>query len=96
MSQSAAINFRLIDSLTQIILSLSEEERSLLGVKVQNPHLSETELQTKYADLKQAIAIAQQQIEQGDYTEYDDASLPSLLQTIKSRGQQRLNPEHHA
>lgn len=91
MSQSATINTKLIESLSQIILSLTEEERSLLGLRVGNPDLSETELQAKYSALKQDIAIAAAQLHQGEYTEYDDASLPDLLADIQQRGQQRLN-----
>jgi hypothetical protein len=40
--------------------------------------------------LKQEIAIGAQQLQTGQYTEYDDTSLPNLLLTIKQRGQQRL------
>jgi sugar diacid utilization regulator len=96
MSQSATINTKLIDSLTQIILSLTEEERSLLGVRVQHPNLSEAEIQAKYAALKQDIAIGVAQMQRGEFTEYDDESLPGLLDKIRSRGQQRLNQERSA
>jgi hypothetical protein len=84
MNPAAAINTKLIDSLTQIILSLTEEERSLLGVKVQHPNLSEPELQAKYADLQRDIAIGIEQMQRGEYTEYDDESLPGLLETIRN------------
>jgi sugar diacid utilization regulator len=96
MPPSTTINTKLIDSLTQIILSLTEEERALLGVKVQHPDLSETELQAKYADLQRQIAIGVAQMQQGEYSEYDDASLPGLLETIRNRGQQRLNQDQPA
>jgi Trp operon repressor len=96
MNPAAAINTKLIDSLTQIILSLTEEERSLLGVRVQNPNLSEPELQAKYAELQRDITIGVAQIQRGEYTEYDDESLPGLLEIIRDRGQQRLNRERSA
>jgi sugar diacid utilization regulator len=91
MSQTAAINTKLIKSLTQIILSLTEEERSLLGLQVGHPGLTETELQAKYISLKQDIEMAAVQLTRGEYTEYTDESLPSLLEDIKQRGRQRLN-----
>jgi sugar diacid utilization regulator len=93
MSQSITVNTKLIDSLTQIILSLNDEERSLLSAKVQNPHLSEAELQTRLDELKREIAIGWEQLERGEYTEYDDTTLPILLESIKSRGRQRRAEE---
>jgi hypothetical protein len=62
MSQSATINTKLIQSLTQIILSLTEEERALLGLQVSHPDLSEAELQAKYRALKQDIEMAALQL----------------------------------
>jgi antitoxin component of RelBE/YafQ-DinJ toxin-antitoxin module len=45
MSKSAAaINTKLIDSLAQIILSLTNEERQLLVQKIQHPALSDVDL----------------------------------------------------
>jgi hypothetical protein len=89
MSQSIAINRKLIDSLSQIILSLSDEERSLLSAKVQNPHLTEAELQAQLDELRREIEIGWEQLERGEYTEYDDETLPTLLEKITSRGRQR-------
>jgi hypothetical protein len=44
MSQSAAaINTKLIDSLAQIILSLTDEEQQLLLQKIQHPALSDVD-----------------------------------------------------
>ncbi len=43
MSQAAAINTKLIDSLTQIILSLTDEEQQLLLQKIQHPALSDVD-----------------------------------------------------
>jgi hypothetical protein len=67
MSQSITINTKLLDSLTQIILSLSDEERSLLSAKVQNPNLTEVELQAQLDKLRQEIAIGWEQLERGEY-----------------------------
>jgi hypothetical protein len=67
MSQSITINTKLLDSLTQIILSLSDEERSLLSAKVQNPNLTEVELQAQLDELRQEIAIGWEQLERGEY-----------------------------
>jgi len=41
--------------------------------------------------LQRDIAIGAEQLRNGDYTEYDDASLPSLLNIIKARGKQKLS-----
>lgn len=40
--------------------------------------------------LQRDIAIGAEQLRNGDYTEYDDVSLPSLLDTIKTRGKKKL------
>lgn len=94
MSQSTTpINSKLIDSLAQIILSLTTEERQLLEQKIQHSQLSEEELKIKQQALQQDIAIGAEQLRGGDYTEYDDASLPSLLDTIRTRGKLRLQQE---
>lgn len=91
MSQSAAsINIKLIDSLAQIILSLTDDERQLLAQKVQHPLLSNEERQRNLEALQRDLEIGAEQLKNGFYTEYDDSSLPSLLETIKLRGKQRL------
>jgi hypothetical protein len=91
MSQPIApINQQLIDSLITIIRSLNPEEQQLLKQKIEQPHLSETELQQQKAALQQDINIGVEQLQNGEYNEYDDLSLPSLLDTIKTRGQQTL------
>ncbi|MBW4646508.1 MAG: type II toxin-antitoxin system Phd/YefM family antitoxin [Goleter apudmare HA4340-LM2] len=46
--------------------------------------------QLKLETLQRDIAIAAEQIKNGEYTEYDDQSLPSLLENIKARGQRQL------
>jgi prevent-host-death family protein len=53
---------------------------------------SEAELQKlKLEALKRDIALGMEQLENGEYSEYDDGSLPNLLQSIKERGRHRLN-----
>jgi len=53
---------------------------------------SEAELQKlKLEALKRDIALGMEQLENGEYSEYDDESLPNLLQSIKERGRHRLN-----
>lgn len=42
--------------------------------------------QLKLEALQRDIAIAVEQLKNGEYTEYDDESLPSLLKHIKVRG----------
>ncbi|MBE9141468.1 type II toxin-antitoxin system Phd/YefM family antitoxin [Nodosilinea sp. LEGE 07088] len=44
----------------------------------------------KLQALKQDLAFGAQQLQQGDYIEYDDASTASLESKIKERGRQRL------
>jgi PHD/YefM family antitoxin component YafN of YafNO toxin-antitoxin module len=50
----------------------------------------EAELQQlKLEALKREIAIGSSQLQNGEYTDYDDDTLPSLLETIKARAQSR-------
>ena len=94
MSQAAAaINTKLIDSLAQIILSLTDEEQQLLLQKIQHPALAAEEIQRQREALKRNIELGIEQLRQGDYTEYDESSLPSLLETIKMLAKQRLQEE---
>lgn len=94
MSQTTtSINAKLIDSLAQIILSLTDEERQLLAEKIQYPSLSNEELQKKRDTLQSDIALGAKQLKDGEYAEYYDFSLPGLLETIKTRGKQRLQQE---
>lgn len=94
MSQTtASINTKLIDSLAQIILSLTDDERQALAQKIQYPLLSGEELQRKREALQRDIALGVEQLKNGDYVEYDDSSLLNLLEIIKMRGKQRLQPE---
>ena len=44
----------------------------------------------KLADLQREIAIGLEQLERGDYTTYDAASLSSLAEDISRRGRARL------
>ncbi len=94
MSQAAAaINTKLIDSLAQIILSLTDEEQQLLLQKIQHPALAAEEIQRQREALKQDIELGIEQLRQGDYTEHNESSLPSLLETIKMLAKQRLQEE---
>ena len=94
MSQAAAaINTKLIDSLAQIIRSLTDEEQQLLLQKIQHPALAAEEIQRQREALKRNIELGIQQLRQGDYPEYDESSLPSLLETIKMLAKQRLQQE---
>ncbi|HAX79112.1 MAG TPA: hypothetical protein DCY88_25620 [Cyanobacteria bacterium UBA11372] len=93
MTEPATINTQMIDTLTQIILALTEEERDILIHKLLTPNQVSDNENTDRETLKQEIAIGVQQLQTGQYTEYDDTSLPNLLLTIKQRGQQRLEQE---
>ncbi|MFB2837972.1 hypothetical protein [Floridanema evergladense] len=94
MSQTTnSINVKLINSLAQIILSLTDEEQQLLAQKIQYRSLSSEELQKKQEALQRDIALGAEQLQKGEYTEYNDSTLPNLLETIKMRGKQRLQQE---
>jgi hypothetical protein len=93
MTEAATINTQLIDTLTQIILALTEEERHILIHKLLTPNQISDTIKVDRETLKQEIAIGVQQLQTGQYTEYDDNSLPNLLLTIKQRGQQRLQEQ---
>jgi len=94
MNQSIpTINTRLLDSLAQIILSLSQEEYQILLEKIQQSRLAEHQKQQNIASLKQDIAAGIQQLQNGEYTEYDENTIPSLLTSIKARGRERLQGE---
>ncbi|XWK88641.1 MAG: hypothetical protein U7127_00835 [Phormidium sp.] len=94
MSQNTtSINTKLIDSLAQIILSLTDEEQQLLAQKIQNPSLSSEELQKKREPLQHDIALGVEELKNGEYAEYVDSTLPNLLDNIKMRGKQRLQQE---
>jgi hypothetical protein len=87
MSQDTVpVNSKLIDSLAQIILSLTEEEREFLEQKIKP--LSISEAQSKLEILQHDILLGVNQIQSGDYSEYDDLSLLNLLESIKTRASQ--------
>lgn len=89
MTQSTIpINTQLVNSLAQIILSLTEEERKLLLQKIDNPHLTNEEIKSQLKSLQDDINLGISQLEQGDYTEYNETELPNLLAKIKNRGQE--------
>ncbi len=47
----------------------------------------------KLEALQRDIALGVEQLQNGQYRECDDESLPNLLQTIKERGRRKLNLE---
>ncbi len=47
----------------------------------------------KLEALQRDIAIAVEQLKNGEYTEYNDESLPSLLEKIKAREQRKLHQD---
>ena len=94
MNQSiTTINTRLLDSLTQIILSLSQEEYQILVEKIQHSRLTEKQKTKNIESLKQDIAAGIQQLQNGEYTEYDENNLSIFMNSIKARGRERLQGE---
>ncbi len=85
MTEAATINTQLIDTLTEIILALTEEERHILIHKLLTPNQTSDITKVDRETLKQEIAIGAGQLRTGQYTEYVDSSLPNLLVTIKQR-----------
>jgi hypothetical protein len=85
MIQAMPINADLIETLTQVILSLNEQERQLLLHQLQDPNPTDSQ------SLQQKISIGAQQLLDGDYTDYTDERLPELMSKIRSRGQKRLS-----
>jgi len=87
------INTRLLESLTQIILSLSQEEYQILVEKIQHSRLTEQQKTQNIESLKQDIAAGIQQLQNGEYTEYDENNLSTLITSIKARGREHLQGE---
>ncbi|MBS9391677.1 MAG: hypothetical protein HEQ29_00430 [Dolichospermum sp. LBC05a] len=87
------INIRLLDSLSQIILALSQEEYQILVEKIQHSRLTEHQKTQNIESLKQDIAAGIQQLQNGEYTEYDENNLSTLITSIKERGRERLQGE---
>jgi hypothetical protein len=85
MIQTTAINADLIETLTQIIYSLNDQDRQLLMLQLQDPNPMDTE------SLQQKIESAAEQLRNNDCTEYTDETLPDLKAKIRSRGLSRLN-----
>ena len=79
------VNSVLIDTLTQIILALNEQEREILLHQLQDPHPLDSQ------SLQHKIEIGAQQLQNGEYSEYTDETLPELFGKIRSRGQDRLS-----
>ncbi len=56
--------------------------------------LAEAEVRKlKLEALQRDINLGAEQLRNGQYSEYDDESLPSLLQKIKERGERRLHSQ---
>jgi prevent-host-death family protein len=54
----------------------------------------ESELKTlKLEKLRQEVAIGIDQLENGEYTEYDEESLPAFFEDIKIRGRKKLEQD---
>ena len=87
------INTQLLESLTQIILSLSQEEYQILVEKIQHSRLTEHQTTQNIESLKQDIASGIQQLQNGEYTEYDENNLSTLITSIKARGREHLQGE---
>ncbi|MBV6623000.1 MAG: type II toxin-antitoxin system Phd/YefM family antitoxin [Rivularia sp. (in: Bacteria)] len=49
--------------------------------------------QLKLESLKRDITAGAEQLKNGEYTEYDDESLPNLLENIKERGKRKLGQD---
>jgi prevent-host-death family protein len=70
------------------------QDASSFQEMVQRLEASEAEVrQLKFEALQRDIALGLAQLQNGQYSEYDDESLPNLLQTIKERGQHRINQD---
>jgi hypothetical protein len=85
MIQAMPINSDLVETLTQIIWSLNEQERQLLLHQLQDPNPTDSQ------SLQQKVSIGAQQILDGEYTSYTDETLPELMSKIRSRGQKRIS-----
>lgn len=60
-------------------------------------NLAESELQKlKLEALRRDVTLGAEQLKNGEYSEYNDESLPNLLEKIKARGQHQLyNNDYH-
>jgi prevent-host-death family protein len=68
------------------------QDASSFQEMVRRLEISEAEVRKlKLEALQRDIALGMEQLQNGQYSEYDDESLPSLLQTIKERGQRKLD-----
>ena len=88
MSQSVApVNSKLVNSLVQIIVTLTHDERRLLAQRLDQLANLDAADQDKYQTLQSDIVIGLEQLKNGEFTEYDEASSPRLIEAIKLRGQ---------
>ncbi len=82
------VNTQLVDSLAQIILALTDEERRALTEKLRAKPLSEEE-QAKLTELRQALMLGVEQLRAGQFTAYTNETLPDLAAKIRERGRAR-------
>jgi metal-responsive CopG/Arc/MetJ family transcriptional regulator len=54
------------------------------------------EMKSKQEMLRREISVGVEQVKQGAYTEYDDASLSTLLEKIKTNGREKLAQDDRA
>ncbi|MDZ8185656.1 MAG: type II toxin-antitoxin system Phd/YefM family antitoxin [Nostoc sp. ChiSLP02] len=67
------------------------QDASAFQEMIHRLELAEEEVrQLKFEALQRDIAIAAEQLKHGEYNEYNDESLPNLLENIKARGQNKL------
>jgi prevent-host-death family protein len=76
-----------VDGTAEVVVQTAAEFQALLARLQQ----AEEELyQIKLGKLRQDLAVGVEALEQGRSTTYDEASLPTLLEKIKTQGRQRL------
>lgn len=90
MNSTGSTNIQLVDTLVQIILSLSDSERDLLASKVQDLTALGSTPEQQRARLREDLQLGLDQIWQGNFTDYDDSSLPDLVNSIRQRGREKL------
>ncbi|WP_017303424.1 hypothetical protein [Spirulina subsalsa] len=79
----STLNTRLIDSLTEIILSLSEAEQQLLIEQLQISLVSQGNKVEADPELKAQIELGIEQLQNGQYREYQKDSLANLFEKLR-------------
>ena len=67
---------------------IREALRLFRDQKTQRAHYLET--------LRREVLVGIEELERGEFTEYDDSGLPGLVEDIKARGLERLRAERQA